>query len=394
MAFLRCGVCARRFEKKGMAGQYAIARHTYSGIGDHISCLVGSWYIARRSGRTLVVDWRGSRFSDDPTQTRNAFCRWFSLPDEVEGVPVITYDPARPPDLRGPFWPSKWSGSDLADSANLRHSAAEVSETAALVASNDDRPEPVAVFDAGLLPWPPRDACATFFRHLQFTPEIEEAAAAFRRDALANVPAIAIHIRHGNGENIGARAAYWLTPGALVRQLWRNRTTAIHGGAVRGRFHDNMPDSLVGTPGQRGAERRFLRRVARIVKQLKREAELSNAKPLLFTDAPHIFEELRRELPDLVSFEAETREPDGGPLHQVKPIAVNGRDNAVATTIVDPAVTRQMMLEMAVMRGAAGLVRMESGFTAITWNELPRERLVDLQPTLLNRLILKLSYKI
>ena len=43
--------------------QVVVARHPNGGIGDHLSCLIGAWFYAKRTGRTLVIDWRGSRFN-------------------------------------------------------------------------------------------------------------------------------------------------------------------------------------------------------------------------------------------------------------------------------------------------------------------------------------------
>jgi hypothetical protein len=374
--------------------RYVVARYAYGGIGDHISCLVGAWYFARRTGRVLVVDWRGSRFSDDPALARNAFERWFAPLGTIEGVRSITDDSVASIDWEGPIWPPKWSIDDLRTSVHVRHSAEELRETSALIGSNDDRPEPIVVFNSWLDPWPPRDAAKRFFAHLRFQPEIEAAAEAFRAQVLGGAESIAIHIRHGNGENIGRRAAYWLSPVALVRQLLRNRAVSMHGGSVWGRFHDNMPESLVGTEGQRGGERAFLRKVAGAVNALRTGQGLDGAKPLLFTDAPHIAGLLRAYLPDLQAFEVPPRESNAGPLHQVVPVEVAGRSDALQSTIVDVETTWQMMLELTVMRSAAGLVYMDSGFSAVVRNELDPARVFVLQPSAVNKLIVKVESRL
>jgi hypothetical protein len=72
-----------------MSDRYVIARHCAGGIGDHLSYLVGSWGIAKRTGRTLVIDWRGSRFNTDPTLGRDCFADYFVVPQTIAGIKIV-----------------------------------------------------------------------------------------------------------------------------------------------------------------------------------------------------------------------------------------------------------------------------------------------------------------
>src|SRR3954470_12348615 len=109
-----------------MATRYVIARHCFGGIGDHLSCLVGAWWLARRTGRTLVVDWRGSRFNPDRSMQRNCFEQYFESREMLAGVKVIADDRVRRLSYPLPLWPDKWSASLLAGPNHVKHSHEEI----------------------------------------------------------------------------------------------------------------------------------------------------------------------------------------------------------------------------------------------------------------------------
>jgi Nodulation protein Z (NodZ) len=196
---------------------------------------------------------------------------------------------------------------------------------------------------------------------------------------IGSKPAIAIHVRHGNGENIGHRAAYWLGPLALGRQMIRNARNDVHRAGISGRFSDNMPDSLVGSPGQAGAERRFCRQIAEEFRSLSTQSGLTSATPFVFCDSSHIIEMLRQYLPTLVACPKHFLEKGAGPLHQFR------RGQQIAEEI-----TRDMFVELELMRRCEGLVYMDSGFSIMTRTKLDGTRIRRLKPGLVNRSILKL----
>src|SRR5882757_5685892 len=109
-----------------MATRYVIARHCFGGIGDHLSCLVGAWWLARRTGRTLVVDWRGSRFNPDPSMTRNCFHVYFEAQQRLGGVEVIAGDSVGALPYPEPIWPEKWTPAVLAGPDHMKHTASEI----------------------------------------------------------------------------------------------------------------------------------------------------------------------------------------------------------------------------------------------------------------------------
>jgi Nodulation protein Z (NodZ) len=58
-----------------------------SNVGSNLSSLAGAHWLARRLGRTLVVDWRGMSQLGDPSL--NYFTEFFEAPPELLGVPVL-----------------------------------------------------------------------------------------------------------------------------------------------------------------------------------------------------------------------------------------------------------------------------------------------------------------
>ena len=70
-----------------MDQRYLVTRPLpFSGIGSNLVSLAGAVWLAGEIGRTVVVDWRGSRFFRD--EKLNPFVEFFECPDEIEGVPM------------------------------------------------------------------------------------------------------------------------------------------------------------------------------------------------------------------------------------------------------------------------------------------------------------------
>ena len=91
--------------------RFVIARR-WTGLGDCIVSLSAAWAFAGATGRTLVVDWRGSAYLPDG----NVFDRVFAPGPELAGVPLVSGDDL--PDLvtGRRTWPSGWTVERLAHS--------------------------------------------------------------------------------------------------------------------------------------------------------------------------------------------------------------------------------------------------------------------------------------
>ncbi len=378
-----------------MSIRYVIARHCFGGIGDHLSCLVGAWWLARRTNRTLVVDWRGSRFNADPTGRRNCFADFFEPRDKIGGVEIIADDRVGVLDYPTPIFPDKWTPAILATPDHMKHTAAEIVAVNRLVTSEADPIEPTVALNQWVEPSPPRAAVRILLDELQAVVPIRSEAQRFWTEHIGLAPAVAIHVRHGNGENVGLRAAYWLGPIALVRQLAMNARNNVHGPRLFGRFSDNMPESLVGTPAQAGTERRFYKRVAAEVFALARSAGLKNGVPLLFCDAAQVVQGMRQVLPNLVVQSKRLLGPGEGPLHQLDANRIQHSDHGgIRNQGIAADITREMFVELELMRRCDGLVYMDSGFSLFSRIRLDDGRISRLEPTLLNRLIVKMMTRV
>lgn len=365
-----------------------VARHCFGGIGDHLSCLIGAWWLARRTGRTLIVDWRGSRFNADPTMRQNCFFRYFEPRQTLAGVPIIADDSVASLHYLTPIWPAKWSPASLADSKHLKHSADEVAAVNDLVTSNRIPTEPTIVLNQWVEPPPPTEMVRLLLADLRLAAPIHTEAQQFWDQHIGSAFAIGIHIRHGNGENVGARAAYWLGPIALMRQLSLNARNDVHRPGLFGRFSDNMPDSLVGTSSQAAAERRFCRKVSADFHALAQKLDVGNAVPFLFCDSKQIIETLRQFLPNLIVRPKLLPEKGDGPLHQFEASAAEqAPQEGIRGGTVREQITLDMFVELELMQRCRALMYMDSGFSILARTSLDQSHQLRLQPNRINRLI-------
>lgn len=373
-----------------MSIRYVVARHCFGGIGDHLSCLMGAWWLARRTGRTLVVDWRGSRFNADPFGRHNCFNDYFESRQRLGGVEVIADDRVGTLDYPTPIFPDKWIPAILATPDHMKHTVAEIVAVNRLVTSEEDPTEPTVVMNQWIEPPPPREAARILLDELQAIEPIRAEAQRFWDEHIGSASAVAIHVRHGNGENVGLRATYWLGPFALVRQLAMNAHNDVHGPGLFGRFSDNMPASLVGTPAQAGAERRFYQRIAAEVRALAQSAGLKNHVPILFCDAAQVVQGMRQVLPSLVVRPKRLLDRGEGPLHQIDPNGIQHSEHGgIHNSGVAEDITREMFVELELMRRCDGLVYMDSGFSLFSRLRLDENRVSLLKPARLNGLIVK-----
>jgi Nodulation protein Z (NodZ) len=373
--------------------RYVVARHAFGGIGDHLSCLIGAWWLAKRTGRTLVIDWRGSRFSGDPSGRHNCFADYFTCADRLGEVDVIADDRVAGIEWPTPIYPAKWTADILATPVHMKHTADEITAMNQLVNGGADRPEPTLAINQWVSPHPPKETVKELLEELQATAPIKAEAQKFWDEKLGSADVVGIHIRHGNGENIGARAAYWLGPIALARQLHLNNRNDVHRPGLSGRFLDNMPESLVGTDGQRRFERRFYRRIGAEFRDLSRSSKLTKA--LLFTDAPQVFGGLREFIPSLVACPKHLMTEGAGPLHQLSANSIEQSEaGGIRSSGIDQQITREMFVELELLRRCDALVCMDSGFSIFAQRRLADAQIRFLKPDRLNILVMKVMSRL
>ncbi|WP_428387801.1 nodulation protein NodZ [Mucisphaera sp.] len=365
-----------------MKQHYIMARSPNCGIGDHLSTVLGTWHYAKQTGRTLLIDWRGSRFNQRPGH--NCFFDYFQTTDHIGNVPVIADDFVIDHALEGPWYDAKWTPENITATQHVPHTEEEILAIHRMILQTEPRPEPTIIVNQHLtLPQNP-EVIKHALADIQFHPRYQEAALRIHEEQAPGSALIGIHIRHGNGENIGGRVAYWLDGLDLFRQLRRNRKKSIHQKQNTGRFLDNMPPCLTAVRSNTKTERYLYKQIRQIFTRLAGQLD-TPAKPLLLTDAPQVVEGLSRELPDLIRFDSNLLPAGLGPLHQI-----DSRSHLVKNT---QTTTDDMFTELALLRRCQAVVCIPSQFTLLTRNELPTHQTVSLQTTLINRAITKLAYK-
>jgi hypothetical protein len=335
---------------------------------------MGAWWLAKRTNRTLVVDWRGSRFNPDKSFGKNCFFKFFQRRERLAGVEVLADDECLEIEYPIPIWPDKWSSELLKLALHVPHTFTEISQVNSLITSDANPSAPTVVLNQWIDPLPPGNAIAELFEDLQMKPGITEAADRFWLNHVGSSRAIAIHIRHGNGENIGARAAYWLGPFQLCQQLLLNAGNDVHAPGTSGRFDDNMPQSLVDGYNQ---VRRFCSKFAKSYGAFLQSTGLQHGVPILFTDAKIVIDAMREVIPNIVVPEKSMRLDGRGPLHQK------------SEGVVSEQATREMLVDLELMNRCSALAFMDSGFSIMLRTRLSEDVQLRIRPFFLNRLIVR-----
>jgi hypothetical protein len=180
-----------------------------AGLGDNIICLAAAWLFARNTQRTLVADWRHSRYADSRD---NLFPLCFEPGTEIAGVPFIAdigADVPLPPSYRPGLWQKLMRRLVRPPDAAL---PARRDRDVALILSGADVPAATVVFDAcvndGIVSW--HDA-RSFLGALRPVAHITAAIETFVASSLGLRPWIGLHIRHGNGGDIMGHGPSWAT---------------------------------------------------------------------------------------------------------------------------------------------------------------------------------------
>jgi hypothetical protein len=181
-----------------------------AGLGDLLVSLCAAWRFARMTHRTLVADWRHSFYTAASNTNLFPFC--FEPEPQIAGVPFIANDAIQQMCWPYPRHPFKWNDERILQQPFLRPQVSESDrdEALALIRSGTDVVSPTVVFDAclsgGVTCW--REA-RTFFEALQPVQYLVDQAATFRKAYLPPGPSIGLHVRCGNGGDIGTHEPYW-----------------------------------------------------------------------------------------------------------------------------------------------------------------------------------------
>ncbi|MDF0516629.1 nodulation protein NodZ [Bradyrhizobium yuanmingense] len=257
-----------------MNDRFVVARRR-TGFGDCLWSLASAWRYAKRTGRTLAIDWRGSCYLDQPFT--NAFPVFFEPVQAIDGVRVICDDRINQMSFPGPFFPSWWNRAPIdcvyrPDEQIFQ----ERDELDQLFQSPEDVDANTVVCDACLMWRCDEDAERQIFRTIKPQPEIRARIDAIYQEHFEGHSIIGVHVRHGNGEDIMGHMPYWADPELAFRQV----CTAIH--------------------------------------KAKALPHPSPVKLFLCTDSTLMVEKLSGVFPDLFIIPKHFQAPHAGPLHSAE----------------------------------------------------------------------------
>ncbi|WP_439373334.1 nodulation protein NodZ [Bradyrhizobium sp. DASA03120] len=197
--------------------RFVISRRR-TGLGDCLWSLAAAWQYAKRTGRTLVIDWRGSCYLDQPFT--NAFRVFFEQIHDIAGVRVICDDQVNSLSLPGPFFPTWWNRPSIdcvyrPDEQIFR----ERDELRQLFEAKDDTHANTVVCDACLMWACDQEAERQIFRSIKLRSEIQARIDAIHHEHFEGRSIIGVHVRHGNGEDIMGHRPYWADPELALQQV-------------------------------------------------------------------------------------------------------------------------------------------------------------------------------
>jgi len=201
--------------------RFVISKRT-TGWGDCLVSAISAWQYARRTRRTLVIDWRRSLYLDDPQ--RNAFPAYFEPVTQIGDVPVSSDDTVGDRDYPSPIYESVGHRAlrSLRSWLATRHLAPSDEQIAAayyrshaeewaLLEQERDRAEPTIVLRCSLSEGlPDRASCQEFLAALVPRPVIHAEIDRFVRTAFTGVPTVGVHVRYGSRSIVDTHTPYWL----------------------------------------------------------------------------------------------------------------------------------------------------------------------------------------
>ncbi|WFU54571.1 nodulation protein NodZ [Bradyrhizobium pachyrhizi] len=256
----------------GSMNQRFVVSRRRTGFGDCLWSLAAAWSYAKRTHRTLAIDWRGSCYLDQPFV--NAFSVFFEPIQDIAGVRVICDDQINQFSFPGPFFPRWWNKPSIdsifrPDEQIFR----ERDELRQLFESQADCDANTVVCDACLMWGCGEDAERQIFRSVRPRSEIQRRIDAIYRDQFAGHSIIGVHVRHGNGEDIMGHTPYWADPEFALQQV----CMAIH--------------------------------------KVKESPHPKPVKVLLCTDSAQVLERLTAAFPELMTIPKHFLTQQAGPLH-------------------------------------------------------------------------------
>ncbi|WP_305887429.1 nodulation protein NodZ [Bradyrhizobium sp. CCGB20] len=257
-----------------MKERFVVSRRR-TGFGDCLWSLAAAWQYAKRTGRTLVIDWRGSCYLDEPFT--NAFGVFFEPIQSIAGVRVICDEQINQLSFPGPFFPAWWNRPSI-DCVYRPNEQIfrERDELRRLFEDQNDTHANTVVCDACLMWGCDQDAERQIFQAVKLRSEIQSRIDAIYQEHFGGRSVIGVHVRHGNGEDVMGHAPYWVDPQLALGQ---------------------------------------------VCAAIEKAKALPHAKPVtvfLCTDSPKVLRQVSAWFPDLFSISKRFQADQAGPLHSAE----------------------------------------------------------------------------
>ena len=191
-----------------------------NGLGDNLLSAANAWYYAKHTDRALAIVWQPSRYLAD--QNVNAFSRFFSVPREIEGVPVVSgpgVDSASFFLMSHPlyFQPTpdpvlllyKLLGRPIRSVDRLfnKRLHQKQKDTDRIIESLEDVPNRLLITHGC---YDPRDHLKPFFDSLKLKPELQEKVDRFEDEYFKSKTVIGAHVRYYNQSMFhSGHTEYW-----------------------------------------------------------------------------------------------------------------------------------------------------------------------------------------
>ena len=191
-----------------------------SGLGDNLLAAANAWYYAQQTNRSLAIVWQPSRYLAE--SNANAFSRFFSIPENIEGVPTIvepSIDTASVVLLSHPLYylpypdpilPIYKLVSTITKSVDKRFKERVYKKQRVIdgIIENQEDIKHRALITHGC--YEPHDYLKPFFDSISLKPKYQEKVDGFADKYFKNKKVIGVHVRYYNGSMTSSNhTEYW-----------------------------------------------------------------------------------------------------------------------------------------------------------------------------------------
>jgi hypothetical protein len=197
----------------------------WAGFGDSLISLVNAWRYAKNTKRTLVIDWRFSRYLPESKIKTNAFSLFFKPITDIEGVPIICDDSVNNLNYPVPFFPDKWNDTNINQKEFNYYWAGwkiDKNEANDLIKIKKDAPASVVVFDVPLYKTGlSLRSYRKFLSKLKLREPIQKKVDDFVDKNFKGKKVIGLHLRHGNNECKGYyKKKWWVDESKIIDKCY------------------------------------------------------------------------------------------------------------------------------------------------------------------------------